>query len=178
MRAAVITLESAGMEWKADDWPQGFTWSESAVAILDQIDQCFSLVQRPVHFTDINHCAECREHDEELSARPRMELRRSDLGGPGWDPITFATPQGVAHLMPALARYCMAPDFWPDSGWYADQMAFHLVHNGRLVQFFDPAQRAAVRSLIGWMIENRANDLTSHASEDDWLAALTVWEAV
>jgi hypothetical protein len=164
------------MEWKADGWPQDFSWSESAVAVLQQIDRSFSTVERPEHFTNVDHCSECREHDEELSARARMELRRSDLGGPGWDPITFASPQGVAHLMPALARYTMAPDFWPNPGWYADQMAFHLVLDGRdnrLVQFCNPEQRAAVSSMISWMIENRADDLAHQ--EDDWLLAFDIW---
>ncbi len=175
----LFTPELADMEWKADDWPQDFKWSESAASVLKLIDQYFSAVARPQRFTNVHHCSECRAHDDELSVRPRMELRRSDLGGPGWDPINFTSPQGVAYLMPALARYAMAPDFWPNLGWYADQMALHLVldgNNNRLVTFCSPEQRTAISLMISWMIENRAGDLDRYALEDQWLRAFDVWQ--
>ena len=168
------------MDWKPEGWPLDFSWDESAASVLHNIDKAFASVERPRHFTNVDHCPECREHDEELSARPRMELQRGDLGGPGWDPIAFTSPHGVMHLMPALARYAMAPDFWPDPGWYADQLGFHLVYDGpgnRLVEFCSIDQRTAVAAMIMWMIDHRSNDLARYCLDDTWLSAFEIWSA-
>ncbi len=156
---------------------QDFCWGEVAAAVLKRIDRAFATVQRPAHFTDVDHCFECFEHDEELSARPREQLLRSDLGLVGWDPITVATPQGVAYLMPTLARYTMGPDLWPERDWYAEQMAFHLTHDeksNRLFRFFDEDQRSAVLGVIDWMLDERADDLRN--LKDYWLLARSIWQ--
>jgi hypothetical protein len=157
---------------------QDFSWNETAASVLARIDMAFAPVHRPAHFTDVDHCFECRDHDEELSARPRPELLRSDLGSMCWDPVTASIPQGVAYLMPTLARYTMGPDLWAVPGWYAEQMAFHLTHGeqgNRLLRFFNEEQRAAVSVMIDWMIEERAEDLKSNCLEDDWLQARSLW---
>lgn len=167
-------------EWNAEGWPPGFAWGEEAAGVLQVIDAAFIGVQRPSYFTNADHCPECCDHDLELKARPRTELRRGDLGNPGWDPISAASPQGIAYLMPAMARYAMAPDFWPDRGWYADQMVFHLAYDGhsnRLMHFCNPAQRRAVVSMIVWMIDHRAGDLADYHLADEWLKALEIWQA-
>lgn len=137
-------------------------------------------MRRPAQFTDVDHCGECREHNEELSARPRNKLLRSDLGSMGWDPISFAIPQGIAYLMPTLARYTMGPDLWKHHDWYAAQMGFHLAHGGaenRLLRFFNDEQRAAVLAMINWMIEERADDLEQSYLLDDWIKARSFWRA-
>ncbi len=123
------------MEHGAAQSAQDFSWSETAKIVLAQIDRAFSTVDLPVYFTNVDHCRECRDHHEELSARPRAELLRSDLGHMSWDPITFAIPQGVAYLMPTLARYTMGP---VDQEWYAEQMVLHLTYeeeSNRLLLF-------------------------------------------
>jgi hypothetical protein len=47
--------------------------------ILAEIDAAFAAVEQPEHFTD-----------------------------PGWDPIAFASPQGMAYYFPALARIALS----------------------------------------------------------------------
>jgi len=167
------------LTWQPDDLPQGFAWDAEAAQVLRLVDEAFAPIERPVHFTNVDHCSECREHDEELKARPRMALRRADLGHVGWDPICFTSAQGVAHLMPALARFTMAPDFWPDLDWYASQMVFHLTHDGpdnRPLHSYDTAQKAAIAAMIAWLSVHRAEAIAHYGSQDDWRQAASIWQ--
>ncbi|MDR6513038.1 hypothetical protein J2792_003926 [Novosphingobium capsulatum] len=168
------------LTWQIDDLPPGFAWDGEAEKVLQLVDGAFAPIERPVHFTDVGHCCECLEHDKELKARPRMALRRADLGHAGWDPVCFTSVQGVAYLMPALARYTMAPDFWPDREWYAVQMVSHLTFDGpdnRLVHSFDVEQKEAIAALIAWCIAHRAEDLAHYGDVDAWLSAAEIWQA-
>ena len=168
------------MKMKAAGWPKDFVWDGSAIKILDKVDSAFSNVERPVYFTDVNHCSECREHHDELSARPRMELQRSDLGDCGWDPLCFTSAEGIAYLFPLLARYSMAPSFWPDHDWYGDRLAFHLTYEEQGNRFYrscNSTQRSAVAGMIAWITENRTDEIELYFSDDEWLHAWRVWSA-
>ena len=135
------------MKMKAAGWPKDFVWDGGAVEVLDKVDSAFSNVERPVYFMDVIHCPECREHHEELSARPRMELQRADLGHWGWDPPSFTNAEGIAYLFLLLARYSMAPSFWPDHDWYGAQLAFHLTYEEHhFCRRCNPTQRSAGRN--------------------------------
>ncbi len=94
--------------------------------ILDRIDQAFAGVRKPDHFTDYDHCDECREHDDTLRNRTRETLRRQDLGNAGWDPITFSCAEGIGYFFPALARFALLPDVWRAHSWYGEQLLSHL----------------------------------------------------
>ena len=168
------------MEMRAEGWPADFAWDAEAASVLDRIDRAFGPVARPTTFTDVNHCCECREHDEELSVRPRMELQRADLGGAAWDPICFTSAQGVAYLFPILARYAMAPSLWPDWDWYGEQMVFHLRSQkpqDDILSLCTGEQRAAVAGMIAWIIAHRVAEIEDYHSTDDWLDAARLWSA-
>jgi len=95
------------------------------LTLLSRIDAAFGAVPRPAHFTNHRHCEECADHDGLLRARDRQTLSLADVGNPGWDPLCFITPEGLAYYFPTLARLALAE---PDAlyGWYADQFLFHL----------------------------------------------------
>jgi hypothetical protein len=159
-------------------WPEDFAWDAGAISVLNDIDLAFGNCERPVYFTDVNHCCECREHHEELSEHPTMELRRSNLGSAAWDPICFTSAQGKAHLFPILARYSMAPSFWPEYDWYGTQLVFHLTSGGQYNEFWqscDAEQRLAVVRMIEWIIEHRKDEIDLYLDDHDWLAAWQLW---
>ena len=144
---------------------------------MAQIDAAFGSVERPEHFTNHTHCCECAEHDELLRARDRETLGISDVGNPGWDPICFSSPQGIAYYFPALARLALAPPD-PGYGWYADQLLFHLYSGfpeNRFLQFCTPAQRVAVASLLGYIIESRTALVEFYDSTDNFLRCYELW---
>ena len=145
--------------------------------ILAQIDAAFGIVERPEHFTDYRHCCECAEHDELLRSRDRETLRIADVGNPGWDPLCFAFPQGIAYYFPALARLALSSPICACE-WYADQLLFHLSTGYRdngFFQYCNPAQRAAVAGLLEHLIESRTDLVETHASTDELLRCWELW---
>jgi hypothetical protein len=72
--------------------------------VLSRIDAAFASVRKPEHFTNYEHCEECREHDELLRTRDRQTLDLKDVGNICWQPISFSSGQGVAYYFPALVH--------------------------------------------------------------------------
>ena len=145
--------------------------------VIARIDAAFGAVERPAHFTDFTHCCECAEHDELLRSRDRETLRIEDVGNPGWDPICFTSPQGIAYYFPSLARLALAPPF-PTHGWYGDQLLFHLYYgfrDNRFFQYCSAEQRAVVASLLGHIIESRAALVDELAFPDEFLRCHELW---
>lgn len=159
-----------------------FAWpnNEADEAVLMEIDQAFSGIEKPEHFTNFSHCDECLEHDNTLRNRARETLRRENLGNPGWDPITFCSPEGIGYLFPTLARFCLLPSVWRNNGWYGEQLLFHLSYEGAENEFFrwcSPAQRASVGRFLRYLMETRAQTVSEHGCDDQLLDALQVWNA-
>lgn len=160
----------------AHAWPQ----AEADEAVLALVEAAFAGVDKPDHFTDRTHCDECREHDDTLRACTRGTLRRSDLGNAGWDPITFSSADGIGYFFPALARFALLPDVWPDHSWYAGQLLSHLAWDGqdnRFLVWCSPLQRRAVHALLAHVAATRKEAVAQHACLDDLQAALAVWQA-
>ena len=147
--------------------------------ILRHLDEAFADVDRPEHFTDYAHCAECKEHDDTLRARTRETLQRADLGSGGWDPINFCSEVGIGHLFPALARYALLPSVWLDRDWYGSQLLWHLSYAGgsnRFLAWCSPRQRDAVYGLLRHLQQTRMQDIASYCDEELLSTALAAWE--
>ncbi|EJE53465.1 hypothetical protein PMI14_01839 [Acidovorax sp. CF316] len=159
----------------AHAWPQ----AGADEAVLAQVEAAFAGVAKPDHFTDRTHCDECREHDDTLRARTRGTLRRQDLGNAGWDPITFSSADGIGYFFPALARFALLPDVWPQHSWYADQLVLHLAWDGsdnRLLAWCNPAQRSAVHALLAHLVATRGQAAVHHQFDEELQAALAAWQ--
>jgi hypothetical protein len=145
--------------------------------VMAQIEAAFGAIDRPEHFTNFKHCCECAEHDELLRSRDRETLRIEDVGNPGWDPVCFTSPQGIAYYFPTLARIALAPPVH-GYGWYADQLLFHLysgLRDNKFFQYCSPLQRAAVASFLGHIIETRASLSDKLSSCDEFLRCHELW---
>lgn len=145
--------------------------------VIAAVDEAFGSLPKPEHFTNYTHCDECAEHDQLLSNRNRETLTFSDVGNPGWDPICFSSPDGVAFYMPSLARLAFAD---PPCGydWYGYQLLFHLHHGGldnKLYTYCNAAQKAVVAVLIGAMTELKRAEIEVAGSEDEFLRAHQMW---
>lgn len=143
--------------------------------VLAEIDAAFGRSPRPEHFTDYTHCDECAEHDDLLRSRDRASLQLTDINNPGWDPICFCSPEGIAYLMPALARFALKE---PQEGtdWYGRQLLFHLYQGAEYNAFHascSDQQRRAISSLLGHFVETRAS--LAEFDADDLLRAHEIW---
>jgi len=146
--------------------------------IISTLDAAFGNCMRPDHFTNHEHCCECAEHDELLRARNRDSLQLQDVGNPGWDPLCFASAEGLLYFMPSLGRFALAP---PDDefGWYPLQLHFHLTYDGdenRILRAATPAQRAAVVALLRHIVKTRSTLCQEWQCRADLLAAVELWE--
>jgi hypothetical protein len=145
--------------------------------ILAEIDAAFGSVGRPEHFTEYTHCCECAEHDELLRSRNRETLSIEDVGNPGWDPLCFSSPDGMAFYFPTLARFALAEP-QPGYGWYADQLLFHLYAGFTYNRFFgycSPTQRQAITHFLAHLIETRPGLIDEGFSTDDFLRCHELW---
>lgn len=134
-----------------------YSWrfSEDEQAVLKVIDSAFSDSVKPEHFTNFEHCSECREHDDTLRGRTRETITRDDLGNPGWSPLSFSSDQGIAYYFPALARFALGPALWPSRDDFAGMLVWHLQYKGklnRLLAHCNGRQIEAVAGLIELLI--------------------------
>ena len=147
-------------------------------AILAEIDTAFGAVERPEHFTNFAHCEECAEHDDLLRARDRYTLRIEDVGNPGWDPICFCSPNGIAYYFPTLARLALAEQGSNKYDWYANQLLFHLYSgftDNAFFQHCNIAQRRVVARFLAHIIETRTSLIAVYGSADDFLRCHELW---
>ena len=174
--------ESEARDWlyHLDSCDGALPLSREDRAVLHRIDVEFGAVPRPDHFTDHTHCLECEDHDLTLLARSREALRRKDLGSRGWDAVTFCSVEGVAYLMPALAKFALAPDSYADHAWYGAQLAWHLSYDGvknRLFAWCSPTQREAVGKLVQHIVASRSAEIENAMCTDRFDEAIKVWSA-
>lgn len=141
--------------------------------VLADIDAAFGGIPRPKHFTNYEHCEECLEHDQTLSAKPRELLTREDLGTLGWDPVTFCQVPAKAYLFPRLARELLAE---PDEkwGWYGPEF-ISLVEGSEFRQYCNEQQRATVASVLQHTIETRAGLVTSYGYTEEFHTCHAKW---
>lgn len=146
--------------------------------MLRCIEQAFEGISKPEHFTNYTHCDECEVHDKTLRTRTRETLRREDLGNAGWDPITFSSEEGIAYLLPALARFALLPDVWRHHSWYGSQLLFHLSWDGgsnRFLAWCSPRQCDAVYTFLVHLAATRRLAIERGGDEDALQTALSAW---
>lgn len=153
---------------------------EADLAVLLEVDQAFADAPKPEHFTNFEHCPECREHDDTLKAGSRESITRDALGNPGWDPICFCTPAGLAYYFPALTRFALLPDVWPNRDWYGELLLFHLAYDEEenpFLRFCSPARRRAVVALLRYLGDSRSPLVQDGGCETQLQVALRWWQA-
>lgn len=132
-------------------------------------------VPRPEHFTDFEHCGECRDHDQTLLAHDIDTIGMAELGNPGWDPICFATNEAKQYYLPALVRLSLDT---MHEDCYISQFLFHLQWDGPDNEFFrccSADQRRYIARFLEYAIEIYPQELEDAFCADDALAALQIW---
>ncbi len=147
--------------------------------ILTSIEQAFSGISRPDHFTNFTHCDECQEHDDTLRARTCDTLQRKDLGNMGWGPLSFCSEEGMGYYFPVLVRIALLPDAWRDHDWFLGMFLWHLSYEGNSNRFLcwcSPNQRETVYGFLRHCATTRMETLAYNSSDDELHAALAAWE--
>lgn len=136
---------------------------------------------KPEHFTDYRHCCECAEHDQTLLAFEVDSIGLKELGNPGWDPLCFASPEGLIYYMPAIVRLTVDTiDNVRES--YLDQMLCHLIEDGpenSLVRACNKEQREFIVQFLEYLITEHGERIDAGVyASDDILRAHEIWSAV
>ena len=145
-------------------------------ALLTEIEAAFGDTAKPVRFHPDDGDPECCEHEELLQSRTRETISRHDVRS-SWDPLTGACPQGFAYYFPALARLAITP-VGDAYDWYAEQMLFHLMHEGSNNPFLNHCtqeQRSAVASLLMFIWEERRVSVAQCCMEDELCDCIALW---
>jgi hypothetical protein len=147
-------------------------WKQHAKLLFD--------VPKPAHFTRYWHCCECAEHDNTLMTADVDSIGLQQLGNPGWDPLCFASVQGLLYYIPALVRLALDTMDTPQER-YLDQLLFHLVRDGKdndLVRACSPAQRACIASFLVYLMETYSTQIDEGSCSHDMLRAFDIWSTV
>ncbi len=135
----------------------------------------FASVQRPEHFTDYQHCCECAEHDETLSAYTPDTISREALGHAAWDPITFSTDTGFRYFLPALIRTALKQT---GDEYYVDQFLSQLIRDGSRNSRWRACtseQRAVVLKALHVLFEERLEEIEQNYDADRLMQAIDIW---
>ena len=145
-------------------------WKQQALLIFN--------VPKPAHFGNYRHCCECAEHDETLSAYAVDSIGLEQLGHPSWNPLCFASAEGLRYYMPALIRLTLETIDNPGER-YLEQMLFHFIQDGmgnRLVSVCSKEQREFVADFLEYLIDNHSSQIAADVfSTDDILRAHEIW---
>lgn len=135
-------------------------------------------VDKPEHFVDYRHCCECAEHDQTLLAFDVDTIGLDQLGNPGWDPLCFASVEGLMYYLPAMIRLTVDTMDQP-SLTYLDQMLFHLQQDGednRLVTACTVEQRNFVTKFLEYLVDKHGAQVEAGAfTSDDILKTHGIW---
>lgn len=152
--------------------------------VLATLDEAFGKARRPEHFTNFEHCSECKEHDDLLLSRSHSTIQLSDVDNPGWNPINFLTPEGFCYYLPALARLALSPG---GEGFLTDLVSFHLCdalydedvkRYHRWLTALNDSQRAAILLFVRHIAATRRELMEQYCADADALErAVAFWEA-
>jgi hypothetical protein len=99
------------------------------------------------------------------------------LGNPGWDPLCFASVEGLVYYMPALIRLTLETmDTLQER--YLDQLLFHLMRDGKdndLVRACSKEQRAYVVEFLTHLIEQYSVEIDQYSYAGDMLKVYEIW---
>ena len=133
---------------------------------------------KPAHFTNYRHCCECAEHDEALLACDVDSISLQQLGNPGWDPLCFATAEGLLYYLPAFIRLTLDTMDTPQER-YLDQLLFHLMYDGkanRIVRACSREQRAFIAGFLEYLMDQYGTAMDECTLlSDDIVKAYEMW---
>jgi len=147
----------------------------SVDSIIARAERVFGEVARPQHFTNRDHCCECRDHDEELQPFTPATIPRCSLGNMAWDPITFCTDEAFRYWLPGMIRVVLTEN--GDDNYY-EQFVWHLnaVEGGhdRYAACTDE-ERVVVAETLAFLLEHRSEEIERECAAGDLLCAIEIW---
>lgn len=150
------------------------------VEIFEFVESTYKLFEsfnKPLLATDINHCDECRDHNEEVNGASRRELSPEQIGTVCWGISSFLTPQAMGYYIPRLIELAVTGQNDKYGTPYMCMFVNQIGLNSDAKQFslFSKEQRQAVQDSLVTLKNHHINTLAEHCWDDDLETAINRW---
>ncbi|WP_064792100.1 hypothetical protein [Shewanella woodyi] len=137
----------------------------------------FESFDKPEHATDIDHCEECRDHNDEVNGVNRRDLSPDQIGTVCWGISSFLTPQAMGYYIPRLIELAVTGQDDKHGAPYMCLFINQIGLNSESEQFslLSNEQRLAVCNSLGILKDNYIQVLIKHCWEDEIDNAITQW---
>ena len=137
----------------------------------------FGSFDKPVLATDIHHCEECRDHNDEVGGTDRRRLTPEQIGTACWGISSFLTPQAMGYYIPRFMELAVTAendkDGVPYMCLYINQIGLHS--DSEQFSLFSIEQRLAVHNSLVILKDLHLQTLTEHCWEDEIDTAINQW---
>jgi len=130
--------------------------------VYETLIEVFSRRKRPEHFTNFNHCDDCKEFDEILRSFTRENITFKELGNIAWNPISDATINGFFYYFPALSRLALGKG----SEYFIDQFLIHVDNQDRLDNMSNE-ERQVFKDYLIWLQTEMKDELDENLDGED-----------
>ena len=139
--------------------------------------ELFSNFVLPLEATDVEHCLECRDHNEEIGGADRRELLPSQIGTECWGIIRFLTPKAMGYYLPRFIELAVmaqnGKDDEPFMCQYLNQIG--LSSGDECFSLLTREQRSKVCESLNIIKIKYYNVLVEHCWEDEIDEAIEQW---
>jgi hypothetical protein len=137
----------------------------------------FSSFDKPELATDINHCEECRDHNDEVNGAERKLLSAEQIGTVCWGISSFLTPQAMGYYIPRFIELAVTGQNDKQGDPYMCLFLNQIGLNSKSEQFslFSSKQRLVVRNSLEILKNNNLQTLIEHCWEDEIDNAINQW---
>ena len=147
------------------------------IGFVENTYKLFETFEKPEFATDINHCEECRDHNDEINNSDRQDLSPEQIGTVCWGISSFLTPQAMGYYIPRFIELAVTgqndKDGTPYMCLFINQIGLH----SESLQFskFSIEQRQAVYKSLIILKTEHINTLIEHCWEHDIGTAINQW---
>ncbi|MCC6076530.1 hypothetical protein ACFPTX_02245 [Pseudomonas sp. GCM10022188] len=146
-------------------------------SFVESAYKLFEAFSKPLLATDINHCEECRDHNDEVNGASRRDLSPEQIGTVCWGISSFLTPDAMGYYIPRLIELAVTGQKDKDGTPYMCLFINQIGLNSDSKQFslFSKEQRQVVRNSLVILKSHHIKTLAEHYWDDGVEAAINQW---
>lgn len=144
---------------------------------IEYIYNLFSNFGKPEMATDVNHCQECRDHNDEIAGADRKDLTPGQIGTVSWGISPFLTPEAMGYYLPRFIELAITAANDKVGEPYMCTFINQIGMNSRSDQFsyLSSEQKQAVCDSLKILREQYSDILEEHCWDEDIKIAIGQW---
>lgn len=137
----------------------------------------FESFDKPDVATNIHHCDECWDHNEEVNGADRRDLSPEQIGTALWGISPFLTAEAMGYYIPRFIELAVTGENDKFGDPYMCQFINQIGLSSKAEQFslFSGQHRQAVRTSLVILKDNHIATLAEHCWEDEIDNAISQW---